>query len=81
MVGELEYQKPNGHMHTTYPSWFKPNTIRYSKNAADIFNEAFAISSTGDFDYASSHKTIYLPMHDGNAGNRLQHKSFLFGQG
>jgi N-acyl homoserine lactone hydrolase len=28
-------------------------------------------------DYASLHKTIYLPTHDGNAGNRLKNKSYL----
>lgn len=28
--------------------------------------------------YASAHKTIYLPSHDGNAGNRLLNKAFLF---
>jgi N-acyl homoserine lactone hydrolase len=27
--------------------------------------------------YASAHKTIYLPTHDGNAGNRLMNKLFL----
>jgi hypothetical protein len=64
MVGELEYQKPNGHMHTTYPSWFKPNTIRYSKNAADIFDEAFAISSTGDL--------LYIPTRGHTAGHSWQ---------
>ncbi len=30
-------------------------------------------------DYASAHRTIYLPSHDGNAGNRLKNKSFLVG--
>jgi N-acyl homoserine lactone hydrolase len=30
-------------------------------------------------DYASVHKTIYLPSHDGNAANRLKNKSFLVG--
>ncbi len=28
--------------------------------------------------YATAHRTIYLPSHDGNAGNRLVNKSFLF---
>jgi N-acyl homoserine lactone hydrolase len=28
-------------------------------------------------DYATIHKTIYLPTHDGNVGNRLKNKSFL----
>jgi N-acyl homoserine lactone hydrolase len=28
-------------------------------------------------DYAGAYKTIYLPSHDGNAGNRLINKSFL----
>jgi N-acyl homoserine lactone hydrolase len=28
--------------------------------------------------YATAYKTIYLPSHDGNAGNRLVNKSFLF---
>jgi N-acyl homoserine lactone hydrolase len=139
IVGDHEYKHPNGNMPTTYPSWFKPNPVLYKKNKADIFGEAFAISSSEDLlyiptpghtaghssvifktddydiifagdisynqeqvlggelaginadytkskktyktlmDYASLHKTIYLPTHDGNAGNRLKNKSFLVG--
>jgi N-acyl homoserine lactone hydrolase len=139
IVGDHEYKHPNGNMPTTYPSWFKPNPVLYKKNRADIFGEAFPISSTEDLlyiptaghtaghssiifktddfdiifagdisynqeqvlvgelaginadyanskktykslmDYASLHKTIYLPTHDGNAGNRLKNKSFLVG--
>ncbi|HMC84395.1 MAG TPA: MBL fold metallo-hydrolase, partial [Chitinophagaceae bacterium] len=138
--GDHEYKHPNGNMPTTYPSWFKPNPVLYKKKKADIFGEAFAISSSEDLlyiptpghtaghssvifktddydiifagdisynqeqvlggelaginadytkskktyktlmDYASLHKTIYLPTHDGNAGNRLKNKSFLVGQ-
>ena len=139
IVGDHEYKHPNGNMPTTYPSWFKPNPVLYKKNKADIFGEAFSISSaedllyiptpghtaghssvifkTDDFDiifagdssynqeqvlegelaginadykksvqtyknlmeYASVHKTIYLPTHDGKAGNRLENKTFLNG--
>jgi N-acyl homoserine lactone hydrolase len=139
IVGDYEYKHPNGNMPTTYPTWFKPNPVFYKKNRADIFGEAFPISSaddllyvptpghtaghssvifkTDDFDiifggdcsynqeqvlagelaginadysksgntyknlmdYASIHKSIYLPSHDGNAGNRLENKSFLVG--
>jgi len=137
MVGDHEFKHPNGNMPTTYPSWFKPNPVLYKKNKADIFGEAFPISSTDDLlyiptpghtaghssvifktddfdiifagdisynqeqvlegelaginadyskskqtyknmmDYASLHKTVYLPTHDGNAGNRLRNKSYL----
>jgi len=137
MVGDHEYKHPNGNMPTTYQSWFKPNPVLYKKNKADIFGEAFPISSTDDLlyiptpghtaghssvilktddfdiifagdisynqeqvlegelaginadyskskqtyknlmDYASLHKTVYLPTHDGNAGNRLRNKSYL----
>jgi N-acyl homoserine lactone hydrolase len=140
MVGDHEYKHPNGNMPTTYPSWFKPNPVLYKKNKAEIFGEAFPISSTEDLlyiptpghtaghssvilktdefdiifagdisynqeqvlrgelaginadytrskktyknlmDYASNHKTIYLPTHDGNAGNRLKNKSYLIDQ-
>jgi N-acyl homoserine lactone hydrolase len=139
IVGDHEYKYAKGNMPSTYPSWFKPNLVLYKNNKADIFGQAFSISSaedllyiptpghtaghssvifkTDDFDiifggdisynqeqvltgelaginadyakstktykklmdYASIHKTIYLPTHDGNAGKRLENKLFLVG--
>ena len=66
MVGELEYKHPNGNMPTTYPSWFKPNPVIYNKNRADIFGEAFAISSSEDL--------LYIP----TPGHTAGHSSVIF---
>ncbi len=66
MVGDLEYKHPNGNMPTTYPSWFKPNAVIYNKNRADIFGEAFAISS--------SENLLYIP----TPGHTAGHSSVIF---
>jgi N-acyl homoserine lactone hydrolase len=137
IVGEHEFNHPNGNMPSTYPSWFKPNLVKYKKNRIDIFDEAFPITisedllyiptpghtpghssvmfKTDEFDiifagdasyyqeqvlkdelpginanysksrktyqnirnYATNHKSIYLPTHDEHAGIRLSNKEFL----
>jgi N-acyl homoserine lactone hydrolase len=51
IVGDYEYKHPNGNMPSTYPSWFKPNPVIYKQNRADIFGEAFAITSSEDMLY------------------------------
>jgi N-acyl homoserine lactone hydrolase len=137
LVGDYEFNHQNGNMPTTYPSWFKPNRVKYKQNRMDVFNEAYAITKSEDLlyvptpghtkghssvilktdefdiffagdvsynqeqvlkgelagvnadynkskktysnlmDYAARYKTIYLPSHDENAGNRLKNRSFL----
>jgi N-acyl homoserine lactone hydrolase len=51
IVGDYEYQHPNGNMASTYPSWFKPNKVNYKKNKLDVFGEAYPITSTEDLLY------------------------------
>jgi glyoxylase-like metal-dependent hydrolase (beta-lactamase superfamily II) len=137
IVGDFEFNHPNNNMPSTYPSWFKPNNVKYQQNRIDVFNEAYPITAsedllyiptpghtlghssivfkTDDFDiifagdssynqgqvingelagvnadykktrqtyknlidYATKRKTIYLPTHDENAGQRLANKEFL----
>lgn len=137
IVGDFEFKHPNGHMPSTFPSWFKPNKVLYKQNRIEVFNEAYPITSsedllyiptpghtlghssvvfkTDDFDiifagdssynqeqvlsgelagvnvsfektrqtykslleYATRRKTIYLPTHDENAGQRLANHTFL----
>lgn len=137
IVGDFEFNHPNNNMPSTFPSWFKPNKVKYKPNKIDIFNVAYPITAsedllyiptpghtlghssivfkTDDFDiifagdtsynqgqvvkgelagvnadykktkqtykilleYATNRKTIYLPTHDENAGQRLANKAFL----
>lgn len=66
IVGENEFKHPNGNMPTTYPSWFKPKTVNYKQNRADIFESAFPISSSEDL--------LYIP----TPGHTPGHSSVIF---
>lgn len=137
IIGDFEYNHQNNSMPSTFPSWFKPNKVKYLPNKIDVFNQAYPITKsedllyiptpghtsghssvilkTDDFDiifagdasydqeqvikgelaganvnyeqtkqtyknfldYATKIKTIYLPTHDENTGQRLANKSFL----
>jgi N-acyl homoserine lactone hydrolase len=54
IVGDFEYNHPNGNMPSTYPSWFKPNPVKYKQNRIDIFSDAYPVSSGGDLLYIST---------------------------
>jgi N-acyl homoserine lactone hydrolase len=66
IVGDHEYKHPNGNMPTTYPSWFKPNPVLYKSDRADVFGEAFPISSSEDL--------LYIP----TPGHTAGHSSVIF---
>jgi glyoxylase-like metal-dependent hydrolase (beta-lactamase superfamily II) len=48
IVLEAEYRKPYGNLPTTYPSWFKPTLVNFSKDRIDIFNTAFPLTKSED---------------------------------
>lgn len=137
LVGANEFKHPHFNMPTTYPKWFRPNTVDYKVGQIDVFDKAFAVSSSGNlfyfptpghtfghssllfrtdhFDlifagdssysqeqlvagelagvnvdfsrsketcrqikaYAARYKSIFLPSHDGKAGERLLEQRFL----
>jgi N-acyl homoserine lactone hydrolase len=66
IVGEQEYKHPNGNMPSTYPAWFKPNKINYKQNRADVFNQAFPITSAEDL--------LFVP----TPGHTPGHSSVIF---
>jgi len=66
IVGDHEFNHPNGNMPTTYPSWFNPNKVNYKQNRIDIFNEAFPITSSDDL--------LYVP----TPGHTPGHSSVIF---
>jgi len=66
IVSELEHQHPNGNMPGTYPTWFKPNPVRFEKNRIDVFNEAYPITDSEDL--------MYVP----TPGHTVGHSSVIF---
>jgi glyoxylase-like metal-dependent hydrolase (beta-lactamase superfamily II) len=48
IVNEAEYKKPYGNLPTTYPSWFKPTLVNFSKDRVDIFDSAYALTKSED---------------------------------
>jgi len=48
IVNELEYQHPYGNLPTTYPKWFKPTLVNFSKDRVDCFDNAYAITKSED---------------------------------
>ncbi len=48
IVNENEYRKPYGNLPTTYPKWFSPELVSFSKNRIEFFDEAYAITRTED---------------------------------
>ncbi|MFC4230970.1 N-acyl homoserine lactonase family protein [Parasediminibacterium paludis] len=137
IVGNMEFKKPYSNAPSTYPNWFKPNLVNYTKGNIEIFDQAYPINTAGDLFYvptpghthghssvifktdeyniifagdtsynqgqvlrgelagvnadfgksketytkliafANQKKTIYLPSHDENSGNRLLNRSFM----
>lgn len=48
IVNELEYKHPYSNLPTTYPKWFKPTLINFSKDRVDCFDDAYAITKSED---------------------------------
>ncbi|WP_431213035.1 N-acyl homoserine lactonase family protein [Puia sp. P3] len=48
IVNEAEYRKPYGNLPTTYPKWFAPTLVNFSKNRVDQFDSAFPLTRSED---------------------------------
>lgn len=48
IVHEAEYRKPYGNLATTYPAWFNPTLVNFSKDRVDIFDNAYALTKSDD---------------------------------
>jgi N-acyl homoserine lactone hydrolase len=48
IVNEAEYKKPYGNLPTTYPKWFKPTLINFSKDRVDLFDVAYPLTQSED---------------------------------
>jgi N-acyl homoserine lactone hydrolase len=48
LVNESEYKHPYGNLPTTYPKWFKPTLVNFSKNRIHCFDDAYAITKAED---------------------------------
>lgn len=66
MVGDFEFNHPNNNMPSTFPSWFKPNKIKYAQNRIEVFNQAYPITSSEDL--------LYIP----TPGHTPGHSSIVF---
>jgi glyoxylase-like metal-dependent hydrolase (beta-lactamase superfamily II) len=66
IVGDYEFNHPNGNMPSTYPSWFNPNKVNHKSDRIDIFNDAYPLSSAEDL--------LYVP----TPGHTRGHSSVIF---
>jgi N-acyl homoserine lactone hydrolase len=66
IVGDTESARASGNMPTTYPSWFRPNKVKYKQDRIAIFNEAFPITPAEDL--------LYVP----TPGHTPGHSSVVF---
>jgi glyoxylase-like metal-dependent hydrolase (beta-lactamase superfamily II) len=66
IIGDFEYHHPNSNMPGTYPSWFKPNKVKYQKNRIEVFSEAYPLTASEDL--------FYIP----TPGHTPGHSSIIF---
>jgi N-acyl homoserine lactone hydrolase len=66
IVGDHEFKHARGNMPSTYPSWFKPNRVKYKQNRIDVFNEAYPMTAAEDL--------LYVP----TPGHTLGHSAIIF---
>lgn len=48
IVKEAEYRKPYGNLPTTYPKWFSPELVNFSKDRIDYFETAYSLTKSED---------------------------------
>ena len=48
IVNELERKHPYANLPTTYPKWFKPTLVNFSKDRIEYFKNAYAITKSED---------------------------------
>ena len=66
IVGDFEFKNPNSNMPSTYPSFFKPHTVEYTKDRLPIFDQAYPITAGEDL--------MYIP----TPGHTHGHSSVVF---
>ncbi len=66
IVSDLESKKPYSNAPSTYPSWFKPNLVKYKENRVDVFNQAYPVTHAED--------VLYVP----TPGHTHGHSSIIF---
>jgi len=66
IVSDLEFKKPYSNAPSTYPSWFKPNLVKYKENRDDVFNQAYPVTHAED--------VLYVP----TPGHTHGHSSIIF---
>lgn len=66
IVNELEHKHPYANLPTTYPKWFKPTLINYSKDRVEYFENAYPITKTEEL------RLVPTP------GHTYHHSSVLF---
>jgi len=65
ILNEAEHKKPYGNLPTTYPKWFRPTLINFSKDRVDFFDSAFPLTKSEDL--------VLLP----TPGHTYHHSSVL----
>jgi N-acyl homoserine lactone hydrolase len=48
IVYEAEFRKPYGNLPTTYPEWYSPTLVNYSKDRLDFFDLAYPVTKSED---------------------------------
>jgi N-acyl homoserine lactone hydrolase len=48
IVNEAEHRNPYGNLPTTYPKWFSPTLVNFSKDRADFFDVAYPLTKSED---------------------------------
>ncbi|GHN01973.1 N-acyl homoserine lactonase family protein [Cytophagales bacterium WSM2-2] len=48
ILNEAEHKKPYGNLPTTYPKWFHPTLVNFSKDRVDFFDSAFPLTKAED---------------------------------
>jgi N-acyl homoserine lactone hydrolase len=48
IVNEAEYRKPYSNLPTTYPKWFSPTLVSFSKDRIDFFDVAYPVTKSED---------------------------------
>jgi glyoxylase-like metal-dependent hydrolase (beta-lactamase superfamily II) len=66
IVGDYEFNHPNNNMPSTFPTWFKPNKVKYKSNRINVFDQAYSITASEDL--------MYIP----TPGHTHGHSSILF---
>jgi N-acyl homoserine lactone hydrolase len=48
IVNEAEHARPYGNLPTTYPKWFAPTLVNFSRDRVDVFDSAYPLTRSED---------------------------------